>query len=93
MVFKYSWGIPPFTNCHNCNKFVSDEGSVAQDTVAACAGGGNTGVKSCKLCGHLGAKRLFWCSEDCFTTHEEECKHLLNKMERFRITKNLSKTL
>jgi hypothetical protein len=46
--------------------------------------------KECKKCNHLTSKKMFYCSDGCFATHEDECKQLMNKFERFRITKNLS---
>ena len=91
MVFKYSWGIPPFTTCHNCAKSI-DVDPVVETELAGGGGRSGTRGKDCQRCGHVADKKLFWCSEDCYMTHEDECKHLLNKMERFRITKNLSKT-
>lgn len=83
MVFKFSWGIPPFTNCHNCDKFLNA-------TELQSTGGERGGWKECKVCGHSDVMKLYWCSEECYASHGEYCNKLLNKMERFRVTKSLS---
>lgn len=78
MVFKYSWGIPPDTNCHNCQKWLDpeDKDSVVQ----------------CQACQNISVERKFFCSDACYSTHAlgEECRAMMNKYERFRISKTCS---
>ena len=76
MVFKYSWGVPPYTTCQNCHKSI--DSTDLQHTAGI----------DCKVCGHICNKKLYWCSEECFATHAMECKKNVNILERFKVQKS-----